>query len=243
MDKKWYILYRWVSKYGWWHVARRHILKKLISKYVKNSSGYILDVGCADGESDKELLTESSHIPVGIDISIHCLNFLKQEKFLVAGMSATHLGFKNDIFISIIASDVLEHIENQTSAIAEFRRVLKKDGIIICFVPASNSLWSPHDVIVKHYRRYTEKELVSLFQNNGFKILLSGYWNFILFFPYILLTKILRITHRDNDSIVSISNKLTNTILKYILYLENMLILHNIHLPVGISCFIVAKKV
>ena len=52
----------------------------------------------------------------------------------------TNLSFKNNSFDLIICNHVLEHIEDDRSAMSEIYRVLKKDGIGILQVPIDNNL-------------------------------------------------------------------------------------------------------
>lgn len=55
--------------------------------------------------------------------------------------------------------DVLEHIDKSKEFMKNVNNLLKKDGLLIVGVPAYKSLWSKHDVNLKHYRRYSWKTL------------------------------------------------------------------------------------
>jgi predicted SAM-dependent methyltransferase len=58
--------------------------------------------------------------------------------------------FGDGQFDTIIASDVLEHIEREELALCEWKRVLKSCGKLIVFVPAFNFLWGGHDAANHH---------------------------------------------------------------------------------------------
>lgn len=55
---------------------------------------------------------------------------------------ATRLPFEDDTFDAIVTSEVLEHIQNDVDAIAEFHRVLKPGGTLAVTVPT----WFPEKI-------------------------------------------------------------------------------------------------
>lgn len=77
---------------------------------------------------------------------------------------------------SIGCFDVLEHLADPRELLAESFRTLKPGGIIIVTVPAHQSLWSQMDDISGHHRRYSERELKSLFVEEGFQPLFCSYF-------------------------------------------------------------------
>jgi SAM-dependent methyltransferase len=64
-------------------------------------------------------------------------------------------------FDTIIYIDVLEHIEDDRSEIDTAARYLKPGGKIIGLCPAHNSLYSPFDRSIGHFRRY-DRQLMTL---------------------------------------------------------------------------------
>lgn len=73
------------------------------------------------------------------------------------------------------AFDVLEHLEDPDSLIAEFRRVLKPRGAVLVTVPAFQGLWGDEDDVAGHYRRYTKASLNAEFSRRGFTRIASQY--------------------------------------------------------------------
>lgn len=71
----------------------------------------------------------------------------------------------------IYTSNVLEHIEDDIATLKQLKSLLNEDGIIIIYVPAFMCLYSEMDKSVKHYRRYSKKELVNKVSGAGFKII------------------------------------------------------------------------
>jgi hypothetical protein len=66
--------------------------------------------------------------------------------------------------------DVLEHIEDDAAALGRLWHLLKAKGHAILTVPALQSLWSVHDVINLHYRRYDKRCLQRLLEDSGFVV-------------------------------------------------------------------------
>jgi len=87
----------------------------------------------------------------------------------------------NDLFNkfdSIFALNVVEHIENDSLAIKNCKKLLRKDGNLIILVPAFQGLYNRFDKELEHFRRYTKPTLEKLFVND-FKIHKTQYFNFI----------------------------------------------------------------
>jgi 2-polyprenyl-3-methyl-5-hydroxy-6-metoxy-1,4-benzoquinol methylase len=186
MHKEYEKKYHQIEENHWWFRARRELIFKLLKR---TNAKKIIDIGCSSGQMLK-ILKETGLEVKGIDISQKAVNICKNSDLnvILAKGEETGLSEKFDV---LIASDVLEHIENETSAIKEWERILKKGGKAIVFVPAFNFLWKPHDETNHHLRRYSLRKLENLFQKNGFTIEQSGYWNFFMF-PLIAFLKILQ---------------------------------------------------
>jgi SAM-dependent methyltransferase len=59
----------------------------------------------------------------------------------------------------VLALDVLEHLDDDFGALAEFHRAVRPGGRLIVTVPALPWLWGPHDEVNQHKRRYRRPEL------------------------------------------------------------------------------------
>lgn len=88
----------------------------------------------------------------------------------------------------IVACEVMEHVEDDTSFMIAIHSHLRHNGQVILSVPAHMKFWTIHDEITGHYRRYEREELVDLFQKTGFdniRVIAYGY-------PFINLLQRLR---------------------------------------------------
>lgn len=119
--------------------------KKHMMKYIKflrkgSSSVNLLDVGCGEGYYVRDALEEGIDA-YGIDTSSYAVeNALDEVKDRISFGSITEIPFGDEEFDVMTAFDVIEHIhpKDTLDAVAEIRRVLKPDGIIIITTPSSN---------------------------------------------------------------------------------------------------------
>jgi len=117
---------------------------------------------------------------------------------------------------------------------------MSRDGIMILTVPAYKWLWSKHDELNHHFRRYTKKELNKLFDDK-YLILKSSYFNFFLF-PIALLSRLIdKIRKRSSQNFLNLPNLFINKILFKIFKYESKL-LRIFNLPFGLSILIVVKN-
>lgn len=242
MDKAYENKYHEFESYNWWFLSRRNALLRLLEPYPKESR--ILDIGCAGGPLLLDLKNAGFTDIYGLDFSEDAIQVCKSRGLAnVFVMDAHYPKFEENFFDIIIASDSLEHLENDNIAIENWKKILKSKGIMFIFVPAFMSLWSEHDVVNHHYRRYTKKELVQKVKNKKLKVLNSGYWNFAIFFPTFLYRLISRFLTKQKKAENQLEgfNGFFNKILIYYMKFENM-IFSKIPFPIGVSVFLKSQK-
>lgn len=234
--------YHEVETGNWWFISRRKYLLDLLKNAPKDSK--ILDIGCSSGIFLKDLERLGFKIEnlFGIDISEkaieNCKNNGIQNAFVMDAQNIT-IPEKFDI---IVASDCLEHLEDDNKAIRNWKKLLKIGGKMYVFVPAFQSLWSSHDEANMHFRRYTNKELKEKLTVENLEILKSSYWNFFLFIPVYFFRKISTVLARNKPKEGQIvGNKLANSILLQLVLFENKLLKY-VDFPFGISTFCIAKR-
>ena len=234
--------YHEVETENWWFVSRRRYLLGLLRDAPKDS--LLLDIGCSSGIflKDLERLGFKKENLFGIDISEKAIENCKNngiQNVFVMDAQKISLTEKFDI---IVASDCLEHLRDDIGAIKNWSALLKTGGMLCVFVPAFQSLWSTHDEVNMHYRRYTNKELEDKLTSEKLTILKSSYWNFSLFIPLYLFRKIDGILSRNKKKEGQvIEGKITNVVLLQLLLFENRLLKY-VNFPFGVSTFCIAKK-
>lgn len=234
--------YHEVETDNWWFVSRRQYLLDILKNVSKDSK--ILDIGCSSGIflKDLERLGFKLENLFGIDISEKAIANCKtngiQNAFV---MDAQEISLSEQFDI-IVASDCLEHLRDDTAAIKNWTSLLKKGGKLCVFVPAFQSLWSKHDEVNMHFRRYTNKELKDKLIAENLTILKSSYWNFFLFLPLYFFRKIDAIFSRNKKKEGQIiDGAITNVILLKLLLFENRLLKY-INFPFGVSTFCLTEK-
>ena len=247
MDKQYEKQYHELEKTHWWFVSRR---RKLLSLLHLSPEKTYLDIGCSSGVLLQEMLENGAcYVNVyGVDISPEGIQRCQSKGLKnTYVMDATHLDLPENYFDYIIASDCLEHIHDDCTALKNWYRALKPGGVIIVFVPAYQFLWSLHDVVNHHHRRYTHAELYKKFKAAGFSVRRTGYWNFTLFFP-IALFRLLRngmsrLGFGEGTPVADLKSTSApiNTLLKALLSIENR-VMEMIRLPIGVSTFCISEK-
>lgn len=115
-----------------------------------------------------------------IDISEAAIEALNERGGRGRVGSAESLLFEDGLFDLVVATDVLEHIDDDRKSFAEISRVLKPSGFFLFSVPLRQELYSEMDAIAGHQRRYEIKDLVILLEKNNFKVIKYRKWSLYL---------------------------------------------------------------
>jgi len=247
MEKEEYKVIYDIEHTYWWYVGLRNLVFSSLEKFIqKNRNSTLLDAGCGTGS----LLGKcDGHITYGIDISEEALKFcrLRNLKNILKG-SICNLPFKDNTFKIIISLDVLYHLQvsDDSKTLKEIYRVTAQNGILMLNLPAYDFLKSRHDKMIHTRQRYTLREVKDKVEKAGFSIEIITYRNTLLF-PLIALTRIMKKYLSPDKGKIESDVKplpaLLNTLLQYILLLENRLIMGGLSFPFGLSIFCVARKI
>lgn len=242
MEEKFEKKYHEIEKSHFWFKSRRRYIRNILNRHPKDAS--VLDIGCSSGILLDELQRDGfkNDNLFGVDISEIAIQNCKSNGISNAYvMDAQHITLQNK-FDVIIASDCLEHIQNDEDALQNWSNLLKPDGTILVFVPAFMGLWSHHDKVNMHFRRYTLNELKLKLSASKMVVQKGSYWNFFLFIPVFLVRKIEKILpSRKNDSGDLKNVPALNIVLYTLINFENWM-LRFTNFPFGISTFCIAKR-
>lgn len=223
-------VYRDMAKYEnlhWWFVARRAILKSLISRF--RLGGKTLEIGAGTGGN--------------IDIFSPDAFFLEPSEEAVVFLSKSSKNIikttiedfdTSELFDFIACLDVLEHLENDELALAKIMNLMSESGKLLLTVPAYMFLWSKHDEILHHNKRYTLTEIEDLLNRVGLKIEFKSYFNMLLF-PLALVGRMIGKTG------TRIPNKILNFIFLNIFTFEKYL-LKFFNFPFGLSIVVICYR-
>lgn len=197
MDPKEFAIQYEIEETHWWFQARRRLVRRF-AEQIRAELGRplrILDVACATAMSFR-FLSDLGTIR-GLDISTETIHFAKQRGIdrIVRG-DAQKMPFGEGSFDLVLALDAFEHFPDDVASMAEVRRVLSKDGALICTVPAFMALWSPHDDAFHHLRRYTRGELKRKLAGRSLEIQRLSYYSMFLTPPLFVFRKLRQLMGR-----------------------------------------------
>lgn len=231
------------QKGHWWYRGRRYIVKTLFNKYVgeQKITDSFLDVGCGTGEGS--FVVQNPSQLTGIDESTEALSLAKGKGYGVLHEgSADQLSFLPSVaFQGILTMDVLEHVAADGVMLEECFRVAAPGAILLVTVPAFMWLWSKHDEIFGHKRRYTKGELVKKVEKAGFEVLFASYYVIFLLPLAVLFWLVEKFLLKHISKFTPLPEVL-NRLFFSTLALEAMLFRLGLRLSFGSSIVLVARK-
>ena len=244
MQSHHYPLVYQVEETHWWYVGRRRIIQCLGEKICATHNyrnPNILDVGCGTGANLKMLAAYGQ--AEGVDISPQAVDFCRDR-----GLNSVKLGaieqlpYESNSFDLVTALDVVEHLDDDVAGLREMRRVLRRDGRLLLFVPAFMFLWGVQDDVSNHRRRYTVPRLLRAVEAAGFSIEWSSYANISFFLPVLLVRSVMRLLGLRAATEYGINIPLLNGPFSRLFAAERF-ILKRWGLPFGVSAVCIARRV
>ncbi len=195
----------------------------------------LIDLGCGFGRHAYEAARQGAHV-VALD---YAGEELQQVRATFAAMlevgemepasfigtprgDVTNLGLRDEAVHHIVTSEVLEHIQNDVAALAEFHRVLKPGGTLTVTVPT----WYPEKInwmlsdayhapisVGGHVRIYSLTELKAKLRSAGFTVH-SSHHSHALHSPYWWLKCAVGVTKNDHPAVVKYRKFLEADIIK-----------------------------
>ena len=232
-----------LEKSYWWHAGRKSIISQQMRKLGLSKNAKILNVGCGTGGMIP--LFEQYGDVVNIDVSDEALKYCKQLGFRnLKKYNGTTVPFKDSSYDLVVATDVLEHIEDDQAALKEWRRVLKPGGHMLITVPAYQWLWSDHDQELHHHRRYTASGLHRKTNEESLRVRKKTYaitFSFPLIVGYRLIDSILPNRKKKANTSYVLLPRPINSLFTNLLRLEAQC-LRVINFPFGTSILLIAEK-
>lgn len=224
----------------WWYRARRRIIADLIRREAHlPPNAQILEIGCGTGHN-LAMLSGFGHVE-GLELDDEARAI--SEKRLgrrVMSSPLPELGEVPDRHYDLIgAFDVIEHIDDDRAALASIATKLKPGACFIMTVPAHQWMWSAHDTVNHHKRRYSRSGLKALIEASPMKLRKLGYFNSLLF-PLAVAERAASKLRGKEDADVKLPPAPLNTALEKVFAAERYLA-GRLPLPPGLSLFAVAS--
>jgi len=236
MDTGYATAYAELYRHHWWWRTREAILLRRLADLIDSGRrARILDVGCGAGlffdaltgfghvegiESDAALVEQSGHWRQQIRIGELDDSFRPDE-----------------LFDTILILDVLEHVPNPEQMLGSARRVLARNGRLVITVPAFDCLWTSHDDLNHHLRRYTAETLRHTIREAGLVTESMSYLFQSLVIPKLFIQLLERVK-RASPCIPEVPPPIINRVLRNWFHAESILCKR---LPFGTSLIAVVR--
>jgi SAM-dependent methyltransferase len=226
----------------WWYRGRRRVLERVLDGMGLPAEVRILDAGCGSGRNMVELARRGA--VSGIEVSDTSVRVARERGVgeVISG-SVLEMPFASDSFELAVCLDVIEHLRDDVAALRELRRVVAPGGSLLVTVPAYQWLWSGHDEINHHFRRYTRRSLRRAAEQAGWQQVRSTNFNSLLL-PVAALLRILeRFSRKTTESSLDlwVPPRPLNWLLERPLLLEASAIGHGGRIPAGLSLLAVFR--
>jgi len=220
----------------WWYRGRRSVLERVIERLRLPARARILDAGCGSGRNMVELARHGTVTGVELSATSAKLARARSVGEVIEG-SVLDMPFASASFDLAVSLDVIEHLDDDLAAMRELRRVVAPGGALLITVPAYQWLWSGHDVINHHYRRYTRRSLLRVAEQAGWESVRTTYFNALLLPVAIALRGLDRLSVRTTESSLDlwIPPAPANWLLERPLQLEAAIVGRGGRIPAGLS--------
>jgi SAM-dependent methyltransferase len=242
MDRDYELQTHRVEDRHWWYRGRRGVLKVVLDKLGLPQDASILDAGCGSGRNMVELARRGT--VTGVELSPTSVARARERDVgEVLEGSVLELPFDTAHFDLAVSLDVIEHLREDRSALAELRRVVRPGGALLITVPAYQWLWSGHDEINHHHRRYNRKLLTQAAQEAGWQVERTTHFNSLLLPAAVLMRALDRVRPGTTESSLDlwIPPAPLNWLLERPLALEAALIGRGGRIPAGLSLLAVLR--
>ncbi|HEX6783528.1 MAG TPA: class I SAM-dependent methyltransferase [Sphingomicrobium sp.] len=224
----------------WWYRARREVLAHLIRREAcLPKDAKILELGCGTGHN-LAMLGSFGHVDgLELDEQARALSERRLGRKVMSAPLPELAGVPDRSYDLIGAFDVIEHIDDDVAALASIAEKLKPTGKFVMTVPAHQWMWSAHDVVNHHKRRYSKRDLKALIEGSPMKLERVGYFNSLLF-PLAVAQRAASKVRGAENADVSLPPAPINTALEKVFAAERHFV-GRLPLPPGLSLFAVAS--
>jgi trans-aconitate methyltransferase len=167
-----------------WETARLEVVKRLIATHAQLGNGsVVVDIGCGDAfvaGALAKLFPQSTFYGVDSGLTPDLIAEIRQR----VGATNLHLSKSLDEVTAersaslVLLMDVIEHIEDDAGFLADLlaRRLIDRRSCLLVTVPAYQRLFSAHDIVLRHYRRYSNRSLRRRLEHAGLEVVESSYF-------------------------------------------------------------------
>ena len=231
--------------------ASRELALAALGRSVHVEDPVILEVGCSSGYFLAELKAANPDAAViGSDFIRKPLERLAKRMPTVPLLQfdLVQCPFPDECVDGVVALNVLEHIEDDRSALEQIHRILRPGGVAVLEVPAGQWLYDSYDRFLMHWRRYSRRELVDRCRAVGLKVECATHLG-VLIFPAFAIVKLSKrralMRHEEEGRLLRhrVEKSRTSTLMRALTAAE--LWMHRTlrwPMPFGIRCVVTARR-
>jgi len=235
----------------WWYSGMRRVALAVLQQAVNGASNLtILDAGCGTGGTTARLGQFGT--VYGVDLAWEALIPASSRGLSgrLARASVERLPFRDEVFDLVTSFEVLYHagVPREMQALAEFRRVLRPDGLLLLRLPAHDWLRGQHDRLVHTRHRYSRREVGQKLARAGFSVQQLSWANCSLFPPAAAKRLLEGLAQRQDGSPSAAEPDLwqppalVNRLLEQCLAVEAGALRRGVGLPFGLSVMALARR-
>jgi len=224
----------------WWYCARREVIAALIRREARPpKDAAILEIGCGTGHNLAMLSGFGEVDGLELDEEARALSEKRLGRKVMSAPLPELAGVPDRRYDLIGAFDVIEHIADDRAALGSIAAKLKPGGRLVMTVPAHQWMWSAHDVVNHHKRRYSKRQLKALVEASPLKLERIGYFNSLLF-PLAVAQRAASKIRQDENADLTLPPQPLNAALEKVFAAERYFV-GRLPLPPGLSLFAVAS--
>jgi SAM-dependent methyltransferase len=224
----------------WWYRARRQVIAALIRRLVRPPvQARILEIGCGTGHN-LAMLGQYGHVDaLELDEEARSVAEQRLGRSVMSAPLPEIAGVADGHYDLVGAFDVIEHIDDDHAALASIAAKIKPGGKLVMTVPAHRWMWSAHDVVNHHKRRYSKAGLRKLVEGSPLRLERIGYFNSLLF-PVAVAERMASKARGKDEADLTLPPAPLNAALERAFAAERHVI-GRVPLPPGLSLFAVAS--
>jgi len=201
----------------------------------------LLELGAGIGNHTRYFVKNNFNLIITNEFNKEFCTILKNtfgNKIEVFNIDLNNIEDKSDYLKSknidtIVAINVLEHIDKDAHCLKVLSDILATNGRIVLIVPASKILYSRIDKEYGHFRRYNKTDFIKYASMLNLDIEKVSYFNIIGWIGWFITAKVFKAV-----KIEGLGLKYFNRLLPYICKIESILPV----IPCGLSLLVVLRK-
>jgi trans-aconitate methyltransferase len=205
-----------------------HLIRLVLDNAPPNTSHYV-DFGAGSGTFALELSNRGLAVEC-IEADSKLISKLRSNGFIAHEQISSMANNSQNYIYSL---NVLEHINEDKFIIGQLGKKLSSNGKILVYVPAFMALWSQMDTLVGHVRRYSRKQMASLFDEQTWEIEKIAFVDSLGYFASIFLKKFGNASGELSQGLVIFYDKMIFPLSK---------LLDKLKIPFGKNIYVVARK-